>query len=351
MKFKQIVFFIGLIGLAFTSCKKEDESPKPSPGKYSNGVWVLNEGIFGTPNGTLGFFSLDSGKYIANVYGLENGGLPTGDVLQYLFNSAGDIKIVANNDNKVLAIDKRNGRAEPNFESAQFNSPRSGLLANNGFFYFTNWGPWDNNFNLRESFVLKTAGDGSAVTKIQASPGAEKIIQYENKLFLSNNYSNSIEIIDLDPDSIVSSIIVGASPNEMLIHNDFLWVICEGSWGGDNGELYKIDLINNLQASVFFLGYNTGGALTIDNNETLYFYSGKTVYKFVLGTNGPEVFINQAVDNGIYGMEFIEGIGELWVSDHNNFVGNGKVKRYDLSGNFVSEFTAGILPNNFLDNP
>ncbi len=346
--------FLLLLAFAVLSCNDDDDpgDPIPTKNKYEGGVWVLNEGNFGTPNGTIGYFFPDSNVYVADVYGLENEGIPTGDVLQSLTDSKGTIKIVANNDNKVVIMD-HDGQAEQGWASAQFSSPRFLLTStqNQNEHYVSNWGPFDASFNLVQSFVLKVDNDGQVEKKIETDKGAEGLYMVDGFIYVANSFSNTIEIIDTDIDTVVNSLTVGFGPQSFAYNGDDnrLWVISTGTFGGNDGSIAEINTMSNTVAKTYTLTFNPGRHLSIQyagDTSACWFYSGKDVYS--LKSEGqPVLRISDAVPNGIYALAWNAVTQRLFISDHNNYSGNGKVFIYDTDGTKEHEFEAGILPNAF----
>ncbi len=339
-----LLLYLG-IGLLFFSCS-DDEDPTPSSGKYSNGVWVLNEGNFGTPNGTLGFFSFDSSRYVPDVYARENSGIPTGDVLQSMILHNGIIYIVANNDNRIIRIKASSGKALSNWEFPELNSPRSIEISGNDVF-ISNWGPFDSNFELKESFILKTDLNGSSVTKYFCGTGPEGIRMVDGDLLVTNSFSNTLEVMEPGNGSITSTINVGEGPTDIEedINGD-IWVICTGRFI-TNGSLVKMNPTYAVD-SVFAFGAGSGSQLVArPDNDRFNFYAGNAVWNVDPQSLNLSTAITGATTNGIYGIGAISG-DQIWVGDHNNFTGNGTVFRYGVAG-IGGTFTAGVLPKQFIE--
>ncbi|HQN56461.1 MAG TPA: hypothetical protein PLR24_04450, partial [Saprospiraceae bacterium] len=64
------LFFLFFASIMITACTKDD--PGGDPGIYDNGVFVVNEGPFGTGTGTLTFIG-DDGNLTQKVFEKENG--------------------------------------------------------------------------------------------------------------------------------------------------------------------------------------------------------------------------------------------------------------------------------------
>ena len=72
MKLKNV--FLGIFAgtLLLASCSNDDKIEKDVPsGAYDNGILVLNEGNFGTPNASVSYIANDF-TVVNNIFGIEN---------------------------------------------------------------------------------------------------------------------------------------------------------------------------------------------------------------------------------------------------------------------------------------
>ncbi|MDP1746231.1 MAG: hypothetical protein Q8L90_11675, partial [Bacteroidota bacterium] len=95
------------LAIAFTSCKKDDpETPAPTPVgvTYDNGVFISNEGPYGSGTGTISFYSRSTSGVTNDIFEVKNS-YPLGNVVQSMeiFNGKG--YIVVNNAGKVEIVD------------------------------------------------------------------------------------------------------------------------------------------------------------------------------------------------------------------------------------------------------
>ena len=110
MKSKQLFYLSALaIAITFTSCKKDDPAPTPTPvvtaaTTFMNGVFVTNEGPFGSGTGTISFYSRSSGSVSNDIFGAKNG-YPLGNIVQSMEIYNSNAYIVVNNAGKVEVAD------------------------------------------------------------------------------------------------------------------------------------------------------------------------------------------------------------------------------------------------------
>lgn len=81
----------------------------------------------------------------------------------------------------------------------------------------------------------------SIVLSSDESPfGPHGLSLYKNKILVANNYNNSISLIDYKDFKEEGNIYIGAHPNDIVAHNDLIYVSC-----GESNSLIIYDLIND----------------------------------------------------------------------------------------------------------
>ncbi|WP_160689089.1 YncE family protein [Clostridium sp. C2-6-12] len=69
--------------------------------------------------------------------------------------------------------------------------------------------------------------------------GPHGLSLYKDKILVANNYNNSISLIDYNTFKEEGNIYIGAHPNDIVAHNDFIYVSC-----GESNSLIIYNLIN-----------------------------------------------------------------------------------------------------------
>ena len=93
---KKLAFILFISLLAVTACKKDDEPFRVPDLKFSNGVFIINEGGFLDGTGSISFYSKSSNTVEHDLFQKVNG-VPLGNVAQSLTHYNGRIYIVVNN--------------------------------------------------------------------------------------------------------------------------------------------------------------------------------------------------------------------------------------------------------------
>lgn len=346
MKLFKNYFLIALwalsLSLFLSSCGGDDEKPA---GEFSSGVFVVNEGSFGKSDGTVTHYNSSTGEVKQDIYGQKNNGLALGDIVQSLSFFDEEAYIVVNNDNKVEVAEDDTFEAEHTLRGVSL--PRY-FTTFNGKGYLTEWV----NFTDKGRVAVVNLDTHTVETTIATDYGSENIIAASGKLFVSNNFTNTVSVINPSTNTVTTTLNVGSSPGEFVIDSENkLWVICGGDYNMNNGALYRINAVTNTVEKSIPLVINTSGRLAINQAKNqVYYIKGKNVYKVgIQETTAPAAaFITVTAAVGAYGIGVDPATDIIYVADAKGFVANGSVFRYKNDGTFIDEFAAGKGPNGFV---
>ncbi len=343
--------FLGVSALSLffllQSCE-DDAAPK---GKYDEGAIVVNEGGFGSANGTLTFFDEASGQIDQNIFRNEGGDF-AGDVVQSIAFSGDKGYVVINGDNKVEIVNGNTFEHLESIESSDLDKPRY-VEVIDGKAYISVWGPYEEGgFSLIDSYVLVVdLNTNSVIKKIETDEGTENLLFGGKYLFASNHNfggSNSVAVIDPTTNSLVKHIELASGPaGSVLDSNGKLWVICTGDFGAANGQLFRIHPETLEVEESIELNVNPDVDLGITPDKSKLIYSvGSSIYSIsISATLAPVDKLFEAEDVVYnYAMNVDPDSGNIWIADALNFSTEGKVYVYTNSGVPVTSFNAGISP-------
>jgi DNA-binding beta-propeller fold protein YncE len=333
--------------LTVSSCKKDDDKPS---GKYSSGVFVSNEGVFGTGTGTISFINRED-KTIENEIFQSVNNRPLGNVVQSINVINDKAYIVVNNANKIEIVNADDFKETGAINGLDF--PRYILPVGNGKAFVSQWGTTTGEvkvIDLATNAVTKTISTGGI--------GAEAMLLSGNNVYVTNgggfSYDTTIVIISVSSETVTSTIAVGANPGSIVKDaNGDIWVLCAGNWKSDfsalenRGSLVKIS--NNAVVATynFTSDFSQPADLTINKagNKLYYSYDGKV---YTQDISAGSLQLNELVSRNFYSIG-IDPVNEyLYAGDAGNFQSNGKVLRYNSStGAVIDSFEAGIGPNGF----
>ena len=318
---------------------------------YSNGVFILNEGMIGTNSASVSFLD-NAGTIDNNIFSNQNGGMELGDTGQGMALTQDFAYIVLNYSNEVKVVNRTTFEFITRITDQMVNPRNIAIYEGKG--YVTNWG---NAGNPDDDYVAIIDLATNTITgTIPVAEGPEAILQQNGKLYIAHEggygFGNSISVIDLATNTLVS-ITVADVPSDLKIDADNLYVLCSGKpdWSGDESlaKLFKIDLNDFQNTDVFtFEATLHPGFLGLDETD-LYYVLGTSIYKMALNasTLPTSAFIETSVNGAIlpYGFDKIDD--KLYLADGVDYVSAGKVFVYSEDGNFISDYTVGGLPNGF----
>ena len=337
--------------LLFVSCKKEPIEPENNlPANYSNGILVLNEGLFQQNNSTLSWIDLGTGEVSQNVFLNTNNRL-LGDTGNDLKRYGGKIYIVVNASSTVEVLDANTlnsiKQIPLNYQSQGQQPRRIAFWKNNA--YVTSY---DGYVNIIDTSSL------DVVNRISVGQNPEGLAVMNNHLFVANsgglsfpNVDSTVFKIDLNTNLILDTFVVGKNPGDVISdNNEFLYVVKRGDYGSNPSELIKInvnsEIVENTSLPASTLTKN-GSTMLI----SYYNYNSSNSNISLFDLNSQEV-INPSLINGnqistLYGAYLFNGNQTICL-DASGFTNTGYVKVFNNSGGLTSSYQVGLNPNKIL---
>jgi YVTN family beta-propeller protein len=355
MKINQLnisMFLVISCFIALSACKKKDDEV-PMNIEYSNGVFVVNEGPYSNGSGSISFIDVTTNSVYNNIFENKNG-FPMGSIAQSMNVIGGKGYLVINNANKVEIVDPKSfasigtisGLANPRYITAVGATKA----------YISQWG----SDGVSGSIKVVDLNTNTITSTIAVGSGAENMLLIGNSMYVacSGGYASdsSVYVINTTTDVVSDIIKVGANPNDLVsLDNQSLFVLCAGRWKSDYseleayGSLVKINVSDNSFSKLFELSdmYAQPGSLT-GHNGYLYFNFNGDVYK--QSATSSTLDNTKIIHRDFYGLGVDPISNKIYGADAGNFSQAGKVLRYDLSGNVIDSFTVAVAPNGFYFN-
>ena len=349
MKMKNTIFIITIV-LILASCQNDSIRPNINVSLYERGYFITNEGNFGTGNGSLSFIS-ENGAVGNNIFEQKNS-FSLGDVVQSMEIINEKAYIVVNNSSKieVANIDSMTHVATIN----GLISPRYILQVSNQRAYISDWG-------IGGIHILDL-NTNSIISTISTGQGPEKMLFKDNKAYICNvggfGLDNTVSVIDTENDVLITNINVGDKPNSIVEDaNGNIWVLAGGNTEYDanwnvvaetpgeltniNSETYNVD-----GTIVFEVGDHPKDLIIDDNGTTLYFSNGswsKSVFSFNIYNN--MLSTNPIIAKSFYSLGFNDN--HIYGTDVKDYVQNGWTYKYNTNGEVVDSSEVGIIPGGY----
>ncbi len=344
----KIKFLFGMISLSvlFFSCDKDE-----SPGEYSNGIFIVNEGGYGNNNGSVSFYSYSTDSIFNNIFfNVNNRSL--GDVVQSVTVHNNKAYIVVNNSNKVEIADRNTFKAIGVISDVSL--PRY-LVVKDNIGYLSCWG--DNSVKVID---LET---NMVTQSIPVASGPEKMCIVDDKLYVVNTGGFSVDsvvsVIDLTSLEVVKNIIVKFSPQDIVIDKDNkIWVLCFGKVVYDYVDPYPI--IEESPSKIYEIDLETDELITegelfqdqhptqleVSNDGILYLGGGYTfagIYRLEIEAGSGT--LTRIVTDYVYGFNIDPGSNIMYTLQAPTYTDPGILKRFELGGTLLGTYECGIGPN------
>ncbi len=337
----------------FSSCDPETEVPIPiDTGYEGKGVFMISEGNFGTSNSTIDYFQTSDNKVIEDIFNIANTPLKVGSSLQsfttykgkgyMVLNGTAVVKVVSLKDFKIIA------------EITGFSSPRYITLINEEKAYVSDWGT-----NSIQVVNLKT---NKIESSIPTGKGPEQMLLLDNVVLVANSggfiNDTKISIINYTTNTVIGSKELSDKPTAIQKDADGkIWVLCSGNANDftttdddTQGKLYKLNGSNYEVEKSFDIGIksNHPDRLAIDATGKTLFYTGS--YEFGFGIRKHNISANALVDtafiNGnFYSLGIDKKTNVLFAGDAKNFSQKGEFNRFNISdGKLINKIACGISP-------
>ncbi len=341
MKFKNLYLGLLTIALLFSSCNSDDTIDEIPLGAYDNGVFILNEGNFGTPNATASFLSNDFGTSQNNIFGLVNPTKVLGDVAQSMSFYGDKAFIVVNNSNEIEVVNRHTFASLATITD-HVGHPRYSVSAN-GKLFVTN--------DTSKDVAVYDVNSYAYITSIPVGKTVERIVAANGKLYVMNGSfgsGNEVTVINPVTNTVITTITVEEGINSLEEKNGAVYALCGNV---DRSKLFKINTTSN--TATFIESTTLKDARNMDiEGDKIYYTKGIGVYAMNLNaTSFNETPLFSVTDNSfstLYGFGVING--KIYTSDANGFSQDGIVTVYSSTGTVLKTFIAGKGPNGFYSN-
>jgi hypothetical protein len=335
--------------IVITAC---DPDPIQSPYDYTEGLWVANQGAFGSGNATVTWYHPAINASVEDMFSLANGAF-AGDVLQSVTRYQGKAYLVLNGSNKLVEVDPTTFRESRVLTHVQLDKPNH-LAVAEGFGYLSVWGPYDEYYSLTDSYVLQLdMATLEIVKKIETAPGVDKMLAIGSRVFAAvNNFGsgNQVVVINAADGEIEDTLELSDGPAAMVADaQNKLWVLCNGAWGATSGKLFRIHPVSLEIEQEIEISGKPGGQMAISpSGDVLVIRIGARV--FVVPTDaqtlGDELFtVPGSPTITALGMD---AQGKIYVADAKDYSSVGEVLIFNQEGTPVGSLSTGIVPTQIL---
>jgi YVTN family beta-propeller protein len=342
MKLKNL--YLGLIAAAFlfTSCSNDDDSKNDVPlGAYDNGVFILNEGNFGTPNASVSYLSNDLVTFQNDIFSVVNTPTVLGDVAQSMSFSDDKAFIVVNASNEVEVVNRYTLKSLGTI-TENLKNPRYSVVLNDKL-YVTN--------AVSKAVTVYDTKTYAYIATIAVNKTSEKIVTANGKLYVANaayGSGSTVTVIDPATNTVTKTITLENGINSIEAKNGFVYVL---SGTDTKSAISKINTTTDTATSIGSTAVKKAINMDIDGDK-IYYTQATEVYAIDLNaTTFSDKALLSVKDSSwstFYGFGVIDG--KIYSADANGFTADGTVTVYSSTGTLLKTLTVGKGPNGFYSN-
>lgn len=350
---KYVFYALIFCSLFFSACT--ESPPIDTAGVYSEGVFTINEGVFGQTSGTISHYNRTTGTVTQKIFKKANN-RDLGDVVQSMSFHNSEAYIVVNNSNKIEVTDANTFEEKAQITGLRL--PRYFLASTSDKAYVSEWGA----DGLTGTIAVLDLNSQTVTNRISVGVGPERLLLKDEQLYVTHTggyaSNNIVSVINTRTDQVVTTIPVLDKPSACVEDVDgALWVACGGkvayltyptidTINSTESGLIKINPATNtvVQTIAFGKGKPVGNLVLNSNNKSELYYSrsGK-VWKYAI-TLGVETAL---LSGSFYGLGFDLNTNYLYTTTSVG-VNAAEAERYDLSGNLIDAYGVGVFANGFV---
>ena len=372
---KKIHFIYLLILFMSLSACREDEQiflsdsvqvALPMVGTRIKGFYQLNEGNMGMNRASLDYFDYTTGHYIRDIFSERNP-----EIVKELGDVGNDIKVygqkvyaVINVSNLIVVFDVRTAR-----RIKEIDVPNCRYLAfwKDKAYISSYAGPVQIDPNAEVGFVAEIDTASLEVTrKVPVGYQPEEMVVHNEKLYVANsggyrapNYDRTVSVVDLETFKEKKKIDVAINLYRMAIdERGDIYVSSRGDYKNIPSNLYVIDSTTDEVKQCLDLPV---GGMCVDGDK-LYYYSvaysmtsgGNKVTYGILDTRTKKQITDRIITDGTdedimipYGIAVNPETKEIFMSDAQNYVVTGFVYCFSPEGKLKWKTEGGNIPGHF----
>lgn len=328
--------------LIIFSCKKKTDEPIPVSTNNS-GFFVVNEGNYTWGNSSLSFFNEKNNQFHQDIF-YEANAVPLGDVAYSMTIHNNKSYIVVNNSGIIYIVNLSDMKYIGKITG--LGSPRQMLIVNDTLAYVS---------DLYDTRITKiNLQNNSIIGYVNIGHTSEKMLLLNGKIYITSwSYGNIVYSIDALTDNKLDSVIVGKQPNSIINDkNNNIWVLCDGcfagsSYGQENATLWCLNSFDLTEIKHYTFSDIQMSPISLCNNgvgDTLYFINNNIYRMTINDTILPNTPLINSNSRNFYGLAINSLTNEIIVTDAKNYVANGEVLIYNVSGQLKKSFTTGVNP-------
>lgn len=330
-----LAFFL----LALSACVK-DKPQEPTNSTINvnstNKVFVINEGQFQNPSAgaSISLYDAVSGNVAEDYYKQQNSTSVLGDICQSMIKYNGSYYLVVNNSHKIEIVNTSDFKKTSTITG--FNSPRYLLPITNNKAYVSDL--------YAHSIQILDLNANTITGSIATYSNTEQMSLIYNKAFVTSYSSDYCYVINTITDVITDSVFVNKGASSIVLDkNSKVWVL-------SSSKLTRINPVT-LQTELSFSFNSADSPFNLCVNktkDTLYYLNNGICQLPISNTALPASTLVSKGSKDYYGLGINPIDYTIYVSDAVGYTQKSTIEIYNVNGTFLKSFKAGYIANGFL---
>lgn len=339
----KLVYCITIVFLLSSCVKDKPQDPIKTAVSINsdNKVLVINEGLYPTGNGSISLYDSKSNNVVTDIY-LQQNNAYLGNVVQSVTKHNNNYYIVVNNSNKIVVVNPIDFVKKATISG--FNSPRYLLPITYHKAYVSDL--------YANSIQIVDLNNNTISGSITCMKGTQEMALIYNKAFITNDNSNYCYVVNTINDVMTDSINIGKGGSSIAIDkNSKVWVLTSGnSAAAQVGKLVRINPITlQIELSLNFNAGENPNRLCFNKTRDTLYYLNNGVHQFLISsTSLPS---NPLINKGsktYYGLGINPKDYTIYVADAIDYLQKSTIEIYKPNGSFIVNFKAGDISNGFM---
>lgn len=337
--------FLLLSAITFLfSCKKDHTSDDQVNARFEasvGGVYVSCEGKFMDGSAGVTYYNGSSQTTRTDAY-YDANSEALGDVCQSLCRIGNKTYLVVNNSGKIVVTNTWS-LGKTNVITG-FTSPRYMLPVSADKAYVSDL--------YSNSIQIVNLNTNTITGHVGVLGSSENMLLKDGLVYVTDMSMNFLYRINAGTDQLVDSFPISPGGNSICEDkNGKIWIVCGGDYlTGSPGGLNRFDpTTNTVDLTLPFSANEFPTRLHINSTGDTLYYISTHVYKMAITETAlPASPFIVSGGRTLYGLGLEPGSGKVFVSDAKDFQQAGRVYIYDRSGTETANFATGIAPGEFL---
>jgi hypothetical protein len=340
--------------LIFTSCKDNLTIPIDNDSVYSEGIYILCEGLWRQDNSTLSHYDITSNAIVNNVFTTYNPTLRLGDTGNDIIEYKGMCYVAVSTSKSIEVFTAGTTKSVGRILFDGKIEPRSLTILNDSVGYVTTLGD--------DSVIEFNPTTLERKTRFTVGPAPEGLAHWKHLVFVANSgygdfrvkepLAGYLTLLNTTTKSIQQSFYVGPNLLEAIVDTVSNYLYCYYAHLPSQKDslpgLVKYSLPDLTEIHRWRLP-SMRSLSFIDNNTTLLFLTDKGVSTLDLRSaeSTPSLLLSNEKPSEIWtgvSMQFINSQPTILVSNSKNYSVNGALLFYSKEGVFLKEYPVGLNP-------